>query len=101
MTPEGALKKQYRAWLRSIGAFCFSPTPVGYGQPGLDDFVCYRGRFFAVEAKRGDTRPKPTARQYATLEAVRDAGGWTVVAYSLEDVQEVIRQIDRAIGRDK
>lgn len=96
MTPEGKVKAEYRKWLRSIGAYVFSPTPMGFGHGGVDDFVCYRGRFLAIEAKRPDKKAKPTKLQETCLKAVILAGGLTVVAQSLDDVKRAVRVLDDA-----
>lgn len=90
-TPEGKLKKEYRAWLRAQGAYVFSPVQMGFGTASVDDFVCYKGHFFAIEAKRpDDPKARPTARQEQCLRAVEAAGGMTCVARSLEDVKRML-----------
>ena len=89
-TPEGKLKKECRAWLRAQGAYVFSPVQVGMGAATVDDLVCFRGRFIAVEYKRPDTRPEPTKRQLQALAEVAAAGGSTALVYSLEDLQSVL-----------
>lgn len=94
MTPEGKVKKECRAYLRSIGAYVFSPVQMGYGQQGVDDFVCYKGRFVAVEYKRGDgVRTEPTARQQQCLNAVSEAGGVGLVTRSRGQLEDQFRMI--------
>lgn len=80
MTPEGKVKKECRAWLRAAGCFIFSPTQMGYGKQGVDDFVCWRGNFIAIEYKREDGPAEPTERQGRCLTEVYEAGGdaWCV-----------------------
>lgn len=95
MTPEGKVKADYRAWLRKCGIFYYSPVPFGYGKDHIDDFVCHRGYFLALEAKRPDTRPGPTERQENTLKSVFQNGGHAAVVYSLADVIEIISEIDK------
>ena len=90
-TPEGKLKRICRAWLREDGAYVFSPVQMGYGAATVDDLVCWRGRFVAIEYKRPDTRPPPTPRQKVILQQVAAAGGWTLVVYDLGELQSVLR----------
>lgn len=75
MTPEGKVKKECRAYLKSIGAYVFSPVQMGYGAASVDDLVCYRGHFVAIEYKRADADGRVTTRQKQCLKAVEDAGG--------------------------
>jgi len=60
--------------------------------PGTADILaCFRGRFIAIECKIG--RNKPTPAQSAFLDMVRDAGGAAIVAYSVDDVQNLLTSI--------
>lgn len=94
-TPEGAVKKEIRTYLTQIGAYQFWPVQMGYGATTVDGLVCYKGWFVAIEVKRPDTRPKPTPRQLTRLDEIKSAGGWTIIAYDVNDVQELIKRIDR------
>jgi hypothetical protein len=61
----------------------------GLGQSGLPDLLgCWKGRAFAIEVKRPDSRYGVTARQSQSLAAIRRAGGIALVARSLDDVIE-------------
>ena len=52
---------------------------------GTADIIgCYKGRYFAIEAKVG--KNKPTVDQERFLEDVRQAGGIGFAAWTLEDV---------------
>lgn len=54
-----------------------------------DILVCYKGVFHGIELKvKGN---KPTPLQKAQLQCIEKAGGQTVVAYTLKDVQEFIQ----------
>ena len=72
-TEESALKAKYRAHLKELGAYRFSPVQMGYGMPTLDDIVCLRGRFIGLEAKAPGK--KPTPRQIQTIKDMQAAGG--------------------------
>ena len=95
MTPEGKVKKECRAYLRSIGAYVFSPVQMGYGQQGLDDFVCIHGLFVAIEYKRGDKPAKPTARQEHCIAEVQKANGHAWVVTSLAELQKCLGSLAR------
>jgi len=85
---EKQVKKECRAWLRSIGAYVYSPVPVGYGAPTLDDLVCLRGRFIGIEYKAPGKMP--TARQSATMTEIHKAGGIAFATDSLKRCQTYI-----------
>jgi Holliday junction resolvase len=59
-----------------------------------DILACWPGGLLlAVEVKVPGN--KPTALQLATLEAIRQAGGLAVVAYSIDNVKEAIEEVYR------
>lgn len=93
-TPEGKVKDDIKAYLKEIGAYYYMPVPMGYGAKSVDFFVCWRGWFVAIEAKRPDG-PGPTKRQADVLQEVAEASGATVVAHSVEDVKERFRELAR------
>jgi hypothetical protein len=88
ITPEGRVKKQIRDWLREQGAYIFSPVQMGYGASTLDLLVCWNGRFVGIEVKAPGK--KPTDRQYAICDEITMAGGRSIIAWSLEDVAEML-----------
>lgn len=81
---ESAIKAEYRAKLRAIGAYVYSVHVNHYGRAAVDDFICYKGTFYAIEGKR--PKGKVTARQQSVLDEVAAAGGGVIVARSWEDV---------------
>jgi hypothetical protein len=86
-TPEGTVKYKIKAYLKSLEPqlWGFMPVPTGYGVRGIPDFVgCYKGRFFAIEAKRLGGKPKPW--QDLVMRAITLAGGLVIVADCLENV---------------
>ena len=92
MTPEGRVKKACRKYLRDIGCYVFSPVQMGYGTRTLDDLVCWRGRFIAIEYKAPGK--EPTAHQALTAEQITAAGGITMVIDSFEKLKsqfEILR----------
>ena len=64
-----------------------------YSMGGLPDVLCcYRGRMVAVEVKK--TGGRTTAQQEARLAELRAAGGWAIVAFSVDDVAAIIAAVD-------
>lgn len=94
--PEGNLKDEIRAYMHGLGAYRFSPVPMGFGKSGVDDFFCLRGRFIAAEAKAPGKYKHPwdgcTALQRGCLREVHAAGGISVAYDSLTDFQALLRQ---------
>jgi hypothetical protein len=86
--PETAIKDKIRAWLRTQGAYVFSPTQMGYGLQTLDLLVCFCGYFYAIEVKAPGK--KLTARQALIADDIGNAGGRVIVARSLDDVVRAI-----------
>lgn len=84
---QGAMKGTYsgtgKKWfLRFAGAKGISDV-IGVLEP--------EGRFLAIEAK---VKPnKPTDDQTAFLERVRECGGVGILAYDLDDVRSVFRDL--------
>lgn len=56
-----------------------------------DIIVCYKGVFHGIELKvKGN---KPTPLQEAQLKLISKAGGRTIVAHSLEEVQKFVQEM--------
>lgn len=95
MTPEGDLKKKFRAWMESLGAYRVSVVPNGYGKGYVDDFFCLKGRFIAAEGKAPGRYKTPwdgcTSNQRKCLQDVNAAGGFAFAYDNLEVAQGMIR----------
>ena len=92
VTPEGKVKKDISAYLKSLAPHCCykMPVPCGFGKSGVDYDVCYYGCFVAIEAKKKGVK-KATPREEAYLQEVRAAGGYGFVA---DDVSVVISMME-------
>ena len=90
---EAALTKLIMDYLWSIGGFP-QQTHHKYGHwdppvKGMSDIICcLHGKFVAIEAKGPRGKERPAQKLYR--QRVKDAGGIAIVAYSLEDVEDVI-----------
>ena len=93
MTPERLVKMAVRRVLDEYGCWYFMPMMNGYGRTGIPDFVgCYKGKFFAIEAKaEGGT---VTPNQQRELLAIVEHDGVCVVAKGETAEQQVRRMLD-------
>ncbi len=91
MTPEGRLKTDICEYLRKIGAW-YDRSVRSYGRRGIPDLlVCYKGRFFGIEVKV--TGNKTTPWQEREGLAITLSGGVFFVAYSVEQVREIMENL--------
>lgn len=74
-TPEGRVKAKIKDVLneRKPLLWYYMPVPNGYGIQTIDFIGCFRGDFFAIEAKAPGE--EPTQRQEGTIADMRDAYG--------------------------
>ena len=93
LTPEGAVKKKVRAYLKSIGVYYFSPVQMGLGATTLDDLACIQGKFVGIEYKAEGKFPTP--RQQLTMKQIRQAGG---IAIWGDTSDRVIEELKTALG---
>ena len=91
MTPEALVKKDIKVFLNGIeGLWFFMPVPTGYGVRGIPDFVgCYRGRFFAIEAK--STIGKVSPWQERIQREITLAGGLWLLVRNVEEIKHVFQ----------
>lgn len=106
MTPEGRVKAAIKKYLTARGfwaaagkkpehveGFYHMPVSNGMGVHGLPDFCCvYRGLAFYIEAKapKGECTPNQLKRH----EEIRAAGGYVVVARSVQDVADALLELE-------
>jgi hypothetical protein len=77
-TPEGKVKQIIRDLLAEYdGMYAYWPVPSGFGKRTIDVLGCYRGLFFAIEAKRDGKQP--TLLQVGTINDIEKAMGKTFV----------------------
>lgn len=83
-TPEGKVKVKVKELLKAYGAYWHCPVQNGMGSPGLDFWVCHKGRFCGIETKAPGKTPTP--RQLLTIQTVLDAGGTVFVIDGTEKI---------------
>jgi penicillin-binding protein-related factor A (putative recombinase) len=64
---------------------------TGKGKP--DSYIFYKGKVIAIETKRPNGTNKPTPLQVYELNRIIKAGGIGIVAYTLNDVKQVIEEL--------
>jgi|SRR5215831_10270994 hypothetical protein len=96
MGPEAKVKAAIRAFLKTLkDCWWYMPAAHGYGINGVPDFVgCYRGVFFAIEAKAPGKLRTLTPLQQAAIRGINDAQGWAVAADDVETVELLFENID-------
>ena len=92
-TPEGKLQEEVKKYLEGIGAITYKNQATKFSKAGYPDMmVWYRGFGFLLEFKvKGNY---PSAIQKVWSHKLADAGVIDVVAYSLDDIKEVVELID-------
>jgi hypothetical protein len=88
---ERTVKHHIKERLKEISAYQHWPVQRGMGEPCLDCHGCYRGLYFAVEAKRPGK--KPTLLQEATISRIRAAGGLVFVVDSPEGARDLVDRL--------
>ena len=89
---EKSIENKIKTYLRSKGAYCVKYHGNQFSQVGVADLlVCYKGRFLAIEIKNETGKTSPL--QDVNIQMVKDAGGISFVARSVEDVRAVIDNI--------
>lgn len=92
-TPEAYTRDPVRKFLKSIGAYRFSPVQMGLGAATLDDLCCIGGRFVAIEYKAEGKLP--TARQMLTMKEIQRAGGYAIWG---DNPDQIIERLKAALG---
>lgn len=90
---EKNIENKIKSYLKSKGAYYFKHHGNQFSQVGVPDIIaCYKGRFIGIEVKNETGKTSPL--QDYNLEAIKKAGGYSLVARSVEDVKQVIELID-------
>lgn len=98
-TPEGLVKKLIDEKLKELTPDCwyFKPVSIGMGAHGVPDFVgCYRGLFFAIEAKKPGG--KTTALQNLQIGKILEAEGLVTVVDSPESLEAFLVELKMRTG---
>ena len=92
MMPEAEIKKKIKDYLKEKGAFWSAVKGGAHTKPGDPDLiVCYKGKFIGIEAKTptGVQSPMQKLRE----QQIKDAGGIYILARSVDDVKEGLKDL--------
>lgn len=96
--PEARLSRAILDALRARGAYVWKNHGDVFTRAGLPDITgSYRGLFIGVESKMpgGTTTPK----QRREHQKIRSAGGHVLVATSVDQVKQWLREIDKTVDQ--
>ena len=87
-------------YLNSLpNTYAVTYTPSSYGKRSVSDILtCYKGHYVAIEIKIG--RDTPTPLQKRSQRKTQAAQGFARVCWSMEEVKEFIKSIDKIIDKD-
>ena len=89
---EKIVENKIKNYLKSKGAYYVKYFGNSFSQVGVPDIlVCYKGKFIGIEVKNEKGKTSPL--QDINLQQIKDAGGISFVARSVEDVKKVIDNI--------
>lgn len=89
---EKSIENKIKIYLKSIGAYYVKYFGNSFSQVGVPDILaCYKGHFIGIEVKNEKGKTSPL--QDYNLEEIKKAGGYSLVARSVEDVKKVIHNI--------
>lgn len=93
---ENAIKR----YLKSKGAYYFKHHGSQFSQVGIPDIIaCYKGIFIGIEVKNETGKTSPL--QDVNLQMIKEAGGYSLVARSVADVELMLKEIDTDIEERK
>lgn len=96
--PEQKIQSKIIKWLESEGYYVVKV--ISASKAGIPDILCcINGMFLAIEVKTPGTANNTSALQAYNLDKVKECGGYSLVAWSLEQVKEFINAILR-VKRD-
>ena len=89
---EKSIENKIKKYLESKGAYYFKHHGNQFSQVGVPDIIaCFKGRFIGIEVKNEKGKTSPL--QDYNIEAIKKAGGISLVARSVEDVSKEIDNI--------
>lgn len=89
---EKSIENKIKRYLKLKGAYYFKHHGNQFSQVGVPDIIaCYKGHFIGIEVKNETGKTSPL--QDINLQMIKDAGGISLVARSVEDVAKVFDNI--------
>lgn len=89
---EKSVENEIKTYIKDCGGLCYKIHGGDlYQETGIPDLLCcWGGLFFGIEVK--DPQGKPSAIQLAQGARIKKAHGHFIVAKSLQDVKDYIKE---------
>ena len=89
---EKEIENEIKEYIKNCGGLCYKIHGGDlYQETGIPDLLCcWGGLFFGIEVK--DLQGKPSAIQLAQGARIKKAHGHFIVAKSLQDVKDYIKE---------
>ena len=86
---EQAIQKKIIKWLEAQGYYVVKV--ISANKSGVPDIIaCVEGKFVGIEVKRPTTKNNVSALQRKHLDMIEESGGYSTVAWELEQVIDFI-----------
>ena len=86
---EQQIQKKIIKYLESKD--CYVVKVISASKAGVPDIIgCYNGVFFGIEVKTPGSAGNVSRLQEYNLERIRETGGHSIVAWSVEQVEDFI-----------
>ena len=90
---EQGYQKKITTFLESKGAYVIKV--ISANRKGIPDIIaCYKGIFLAIEVKTPDKLNNTTKLQEFNLRKISEAGGYSLVASEVDQVEAILARID-------
>lgn len=97
MPSEQQIQTKIKTFLEREGAYVVKVVQAT--KAGVHDLlVCYKGFFISVEVKRPCTLHTVSKLQKHNKKLVEKAGGYSIVATSIEEVEILLRKVDHELS---
>lgn len=89
---EKEIENEIKAYIKEHGGLCYKIHGGDlYQETGIPDLLCcWGGLFFGIEVK--DPQGKPSAMQLAQGARIKKAHGHFIIAKSLQDVKNYLKE---------
>lgn len=92
---EQRAQRKILTYLENSGAFCFKT--ITCNKRGIPDITAvYKGVPIFIEVKR-DKYHKPTELQQYQMARITEAGGRAIIAFSIDPIVDLLREIDESV----
>lgn len=94
MTSEQQIQTKIKSYLEDQGAYVIKV--IAASKKGVPDLVaCYKGLFVAIEVKKPTTKNNVSKLQQYNLDKINKLGGIGLVAWSVEQIEELINELSK------